>query len=76
VALVQRLRGRQGAARREAEQRVRVALERRQVVEEVRLLALLLLLELGDRAGLVARFGDDLLGLGRLLQALAAHVAA
>ena len=49
VLLVELLGRRQRAPRREAEERVRVALERGEVVEELRLLALLLLLELRDR---------------------------
>src|SRR5207248_6457216 len=76
VALVQRLRRVQRAPRRETEQRVRVPLERRQVVEQERLLALLLLLELGDRARLVAARIDDLRGLVFGLEPLAAQIAA
>ena len=68
VLLVEALRGGERAAGGEAEARVRVALERGQVVEERRLLLLRRLLELGDRAGLAAHRGDDRLGLLRGLQ--------
>ena len=75
VLLVQLLGGGQRAARREPEQRVGVALERGEVVEELGLLGLLLLLELGDRALLALAVLDDR---GRLVlgDPLAAHVAA
>ena len=77
VLLVEALRGRQRAARREAEQRVGVALERGQVVEELRLLALLLLLELRDLAG-PGRSSASTIALRLVLggQPLAAQVAA
>ena len=63
VLLVEPLRGGQRAAGREAVERVRVALQRGQVVEELRLLALFLLLQLGDLAGAVLDVLDDLRGL-------------
>ena len=50
MLLVEPLGGGERAPRREAEERVGVALERGEVVEELRALALLLLLELGDLA--------------------------
>ena len=59
VLLVQALRRAERAPRGEAEARVRVALQRRQVVEERRLLGALGLLELGDRAALAADRLDD-----------------
>src|SRR5207245_2913033 len=76
LVLVELLRGAERAARAEAVERVRVALQRGEVVEQRRDLALLLLLELGDRpaAGRL-RLLDDLCGLV-LLDALAADVAA
>ena len=75
LVLVELLRGREGAARREAEEVVRPPLERGQVVEKLRALALLLLLELRDLAGLAASLVDDL---RRVLlgDPLAAQVAA
>jgi hypothetical protein len=53
-----------------------VALEARQVVQQLRLLALLRLLELCDLARLVADGVDDRLRLLLARQALAAQVAA
>ena len=52
MLLVQPLGGRERAFGGEAEAVVRLALERREVVEHRRFLALLFLLELGDRPGL------------------------
>src|SRR5262249_2841708 len=60
LAFVQRLRGLQGAARREAEPTVGVALQRRQVVEERRALGLLLALDGLDGAVLARDLLDDL----------------
>src|SRR5205823_3180108 len=57
LALVERLRGLERAARREAEASVRVALERGEVVEERRALGLLLAL---DRLDLAVLAGDAL----------------
>ena len=75
VLLVELLGGGQRAAGGEAVQRVGVALERGEVVEQLRALGLLLGLELGDRAGLALGLLDDLRGLV-LGDPLAAHVAA
>ena len=69
VLLVEPLRGRERAPGGEAEARVGLALERREVVEERRALLLGRLLELGDRAVLAAHGGDDRLRLGGRLQA-------
>ena len=74
VLLVELLRRRERPPRAEAEERVCMALERGEVVEELRRLALLLLLELRDRAGLPGRLLDDRLGLV-LLDPLPAQVA-
>ena len=77
VLLVQALGGGQRAPGGEAEARVGVALQRREVVEERRALLLGRLLELGDLARLVADGGDDRLGLlGGLQPRLGAGVEA
>ena len=59
VLLVEPLRRGERAPRGEAEEGVRIPLERREVVEELRRLALVLLLQLRDRARLPGRLGDD-----------------
>ena len=77
MLLVEALGGGQRAAGGEAEARVGLALERREVVEERRALLLGRLLELGDLAGLVAHGGDDRVGLlGGLQPRLGAGVEA
>src|ERR687891_349419 len=76
VLLVEALGGGQRATRREAVERVGVALQRRQVVQELRALALLLLLELRDLAGLAGDRLDDRGGRGLGREPLAAQVAA
>ena len=68
VLLVEPLRRRERAPRGEAVPRVRLALERREVVQQRRLLGALGRLELGDLAGLAAHRGDDRLGLRGGLQ--------
>ena len=75
VLLVELLRRGQRAAGGEAVQRVGVALQRGEVVEQLRALGLLLGLQLGDHAGLALGLLDDLRGLV-LGDPLAAHVAA
>ena len=59
VLLVEPLRRGERPPRGEAEEGVRIPLERRQVVEELRRLALGLLLQLRDRARLPGCLGDD-----------------
>src|SRR5207253_9714032 len=74
VLLVEALRGPQRPPRGKPEEGVRVALQRGEVVEELRPLALLLLLEARDLAGLVAALLDD--SRGELLRdPLAAEVS-
>ena len=65
VLLVAALRGAERAPRGEPEAGVGLALQRREVVEQRRALALLGLVELGDLARLAADGGDDRLGLLR-----------
>ncbi len=62
MLVVERLGGAEGAAGREAEAAVGLALERGEVVEQRRLLDLRLRLERLDHAGLPARGGGDRLG--------------
>ena len=69
MLLVEPLGGGERAPGGEAEARVRLALQRGEVVEERRALLLRRLLELRDRARLAADGGDDRLGLGGGLQA-------
>jgi hypothetical protein len=77
VLLVEPLGGPERAAGGEAEARVGLALQRREVVEERRALLLRRLLELGDLARLAADRLDDRLGLrGRLQPRLRAGVEA
>ena len=73
VLLVEPLRGGQRAPGGEAEAVVRLALERREVVEERGALLLRRLLELGDLALAAAHGRDDRLGLGGGLHAAAAR---
>src|SRR3712207_4663071 len=75
VLLVEALRGRERASGGEAVERVRVTLEGGQVVEKLRLLALLLLLELRDLALAAGARANDRLRLV-LGDPLAAQVAA
>ena len=74
--LVELLRRAERPARREAEERVRVPLEGGEVVEELGLLALLLLLQLRDLAVAAGAGLDDCLRIRLGRQALAAEVAA
>ena len=68
LALVQGLRGLQGSPRGEPEAAVRIALKRRQVVEERRALGLLLALEVVDGPRLAGNLLDDLFGALGLLE--------
>src|SRR6202012_6257424 len=63
VLLVEALGGSRGPARREAEARVGVALQRGEVIEQRGALAALGLVEFGDRPGLIAAGVDDRAGL-------------
>ena len=76
VLLVEALRGGERPARREAVHRVGVALERGEVVEELRALRLLLLLQLRDLALVALNGGDHGGGLVLGRQAAPAQVAA
>ena len=77
VLLVEALRSRERAARREAVARVGVALQRREVVEHRRALGAPRLVQLGDLAALAANGLDDRLRLlGRLDPRLRAGVEA
>ena len=64
MLFVESLGRREGAPSGEAEARVRVALERGEVIEHRRLVDVLALLELRDRPGLVATRLHDREGLG------------
>ena len=76
VLLVEALGRAERAFRGEAVERVRVALERREVVEELRQLALLFLLQLRDLARALLAVLDDRGGLGLVRKPFAAEVAA
>ena len=76
MVLVQALGRRERPPRREAVQAVRVPLQAREVVEQLRLLALLGLLELRDLAGPAGDRVDDRLRLRLRRQPLAAQVTA
>src|SRR3954468_10037116 len=78
VLLVELLSSAQRAPGGEAEQRVGVALERGEVVQELDALALLLLVDLRDLAGVALDLADDLRGvvLGDALAALVATAVA
>ena len=76
VLFVESLRRAQRAARGESIERVGVALETREVVEQLRTLALLLLLQLGDLARLPRARVDDRLGVLCGRQPLSAQIPA